>query len=85
MDVLAFLCCLGSCGTVGDVEFTAAYIQVLRIGKHHPFFLQASMRGNGVVRQFISNSHTPFSSLTFVTVPEYLCTLTLSNTAVLGL
>ena len=53
MDVLTFLCYLGSCGTVGDIEFTANYIQVFRIGKHHPPFLQASMRENGVVQHWV--------------------------------
>jgi hypothetical protein len=35
-DVLAFLCCLKSFGTVGHMELTAANINIFRIGEHHP-------------------------------------------------
>ena len=50
--MLAFLCCLGlglgSFGTVGDMEFTAANIYIFRIAEHHPPYLQSQCK-NGVV------------------------------------
>jgi len=43
-DVLAFLCCLGSFGTVGDMELTPINFHIIRIGKHRPLFLQGSVQ-----------------------------------------
>jgi len=43
------LCCLGSFGTIGDMEFTTVNI-LLQIGKNSTRLLQRSVRSKGVVQ-----------------------------------
>ena len=79
-DVLAFLRCLGSFGTVGDIEFTAANINIFRMGEHHPSCLQASVRGVHTVLATAYYNNTAARTLTFWAVSLLEANISLNYT-----
>jgi hypothetical protein len=67
-DLLAFLCCLGSFGAVGDMEFPTSNINIFRMGEH---LLFAKLRG----RVLIIITQTPALPVTVVIQGYYFCEL----------